>query len=140
MCLCKRTFARGLFKVQDGRRNDHDYWHRRSRPLPAPVGGDRQLQYRTEGRGGISRRPCQQGCFPGHPREIAEAAAQIRRRPFREGAVRNIKKGLDAILVGNDTEASAVIHSAIEDFAQELAHVTGRFLKTKAWEKTERIA
>ena len=29
--------------------------------------------------------------------------------------------------------------SAIEDFAQELAHVTRRFLKTKAWEKTERI-
>jgi hypothetical protein len=46
---------------------------------------------------------------------------------------------LDAILVGDDTEASAVVHSAVEDFAQELAHVTRRFLKTKAWEKTERI-
>ena len=46
---------------------------------------------------------------------------------------------LDAILVGDDTEASAVVHSAIEDFAQELAYVTRRFLKTKAWEKTERI-
>jgi hypothetical protein len=31
------------------------------------------------------------------------------------------------------------VHSAIEDFAQELAHVTRRFLQTKAWEKTERI-
>ena len=31
------------------------------------------------------------------------------------------------------------MHSAIEDFAQELAYVTRRFLKTKAWEKTERI-
>jgi hypothetical protein len=31
------------------------------------------------------------------------------------------------------------VHSAIEDFAQELAHVTRRFLKTKAWEKTERV-
>lgn len=49
------------------------------------------------------------------------------------------KKTLDAILVGDDTEASAVVHSAIEDFAQELAHVTRRFLKTKAWAKTERI-
>jgi hypothetical protein len=49
------------------------------------------------------------------------------------------KKVLDAILVGEDTEASAIIHSAIEDFAQELAYVTRRFLKTKAWEKTERI-
>jgi hypothetical protein len=43
------------------------------------------------------------------------------------------------MLVGDDTEASAAVHSAIEDFAQELAYVTRRFLKTKAWEKTERI-
>lgn len=50
------------------------------------------------------------------------------------------KKELDAILIGDDVEAWAVVHSAIEDFAQDLAHVTRRFLKTKAWEKTERIA
>jgi predicted NBD/HSP70 family sugar kinase len=49
------------------------------------------------------------------------------------------KKLLDAMLVGDDVEASAVVHSAIEDFAQELAYVTRRFLKTKAWAKTERI-
>lgn len=49
------------------------------------------------------------------------------------------KKTLDDILVGDDTEASAVVHSAIEDFAQELAYVTRRFLKSKAWAKTERI-
>jgi ROK family len=49
------------------------------------------------------------------------------------------KKTLDAILVGDDTEASAVVHSAIEEFAQEVAYVTRRFLKTKAWAKTERI-
>lgn len=49
------------------------------------------------------------------------------------------KKELDAILVGDDTDAWAVVQSAIEDFAQELAHVMRRFLKTKAWEKTERI-
>ena len=49
------------------------------------------------------------------------------------------KKTLDAVLVGDDVEASAVVHSAIEEFAQELAYVTRRFLKTKAWAKTERI-
>lgn len=49
------------------------------------------------------------------------------------------KKELDAILVGDDTDAWAVVQSAIEDFAQELAHVTRRFLKTKPWDKTERI-
>jgi hypothetical protein len=60
--------------------------------------------------------------------------------PFGRELSENItKKELDAILVGDDTEASAVVHSAVEDFAQELAHVTRRFLKTKAWDKTERI-
>jgi hypothetical protein len=49
------------------------------------------------------------------------------------------KKTLDGLLVGDDVEASALIHSAIEEFAQELAYVTGRFLKTKAWDKTEAI-
>jgi hypothetical protein len=60
--------------------------------------------------------------------------------PFGKEPSENIsKKTLDAMLVGDDTEASAVVHSAIEDFAQELAYVTRRFLKTKAWAKTERI-
>jgi hypothetical protein len=49
------------------------------------------------------------------------------------------KKALDAVLVGDDVGASAVVHSAIEEYAQELAYVTRRFLKTKAWAKTERI-
>jgi ROK family len=49
------------------------------------------------------------------------------------------KKALDDMLIGDDTEASAVVHSAIEEFAQELAYVTRRFLKTRAWAKTERI-
>jgi predicted NBD/HSP70 family sugar kinase len=60
--------------------------------------------------------------------------------PFGKEPSENIsKKVLDAMLVGDDTEASAVVHSAIEDFAQGLAYVTRRFLATKAWDKTERI-
>ena len=60
--------------------------------------------------------------------------------PFGEGPSEEIsKKALDDMLVGYDTEASAVVHSAIEEFAQELAYVTGRFLKSKAWADTERI-
>src|SRR3954468_22161040 len=49
------------------------------------------------------------------------------------------KSELDEVLVGNDIAAAALVHGAIEEFAQELAHVTGRFLKTKAWADTERI-
>ncbi|SRR5579872_5639222 len=60
--------------------------------------------------------------------------------PFGKEPTENIsKKALDAVLVGDDAEAAAVVQSAIEEFAPELAHVTRRFLRTKAWEKTERI-
>src|SRR5665213_1840291 len=49
------------------------------------------------------------------------------------------KSELDEALVGEDIAAAALVHGAIEEFAQELAYVTGRFLKTKAWADTERI-
>src|SRR5271165_4121757 len=51
-----------------------------------------------------------------------------------------IGKGtLDEALVGDDIAAAALVHGAIEEFAQELSYVTQRFLKTKAWANTERI-
>jgi hypothetical protein len=46
---------------------------------------------------------------------------------------------LDVVLKEGDPEAAAVIQSAIEEYAQELAVVTRRFLKAKAWAGTERI-
>jgi hypothetical protein len=49
------------------------------------------------------------------------------------------KTELDEALIGDDVGAAALVHGAIEEFAQELAYVTGRFLKTKAWADTERI-
>src|SRR5207247_5892355 len=49
------------------------------------------------------------------------------------------KSALDEALVGDDIGAAALVHGAIEEFAQELVYVTQRFLKTKAWADTERI-
>jgi predicted NBD/HSP70 family sugar kinase len=49
------------------------------------------------------------------------------------------KSALDEALLGDDIPAAAVVVGAIEEFAQELAHVTRRFLKTKDWADTERI-
>ena len=60
--------------------------------------------------------------------------------PLGKKAAENIGKSeLDEALVGDDVAAAALVHSAIEEFAQELAYVIGRFLKTKAWADTERI-
>jgi len=60
--------------------------------------------------------------------------------PFGEEDSEEIGKGrLDEILASGDAEAAAVIQSAVEEFAQELALVARRFLRLKAWDKTERI-
>src|ERR1700735_1968371 len=60
--------------------------------------------------------------------------------PLGEKSAEEFSKGtLDEALVGDDIHASALVHGAIEEFAQELAYVTGRFLKSKAWADTERI-
>ena len=60
--------------------------------------------------------------------------------PLGKKAAEDIGKSeLDEALLGEDIHASALVHGAIEEFARELAYVTGRFLKTKAWADTERI-
>ncbi len=61
--------------------------------------------------------------------------------PFGDKASDDLNRSkLDVVLKEGDPEAAAVIQSAIEDYAQELALVTRRFLKAKAWANTERIA
>jgi hypothetical protein len=60
--------------------------------------------------------------------------------PLGKKAAEDIGKSeLDKALIGDDVAAAALVHGAIEEFAQELAYVTGRFLKSKAWAETERI-
>jgi predicted NBD/HSP70 family sugar kinase len=60
--------------------------------------------------------------------------------PLGDKSTDAISKGtLDETLMGEDVGAAALVHGAIEEFAGELAHVTSRFLKTKAWADTERI-
>lgn len=49
------------------------------------------------------------------------------------------KKKLDKVLAEGDHEAAGVLHSAIEEFAQELETVVRRLLKLKAWRDVERI-
>lgn len=50
------------------------------------------------------------------------------------------KKKLDKTLLEGDPEAAGVIQGAIEEFAAELAKVTTRFLRLKAWRGVSRVA
>jgi hypothetical protein len=49
------------------------------------------------------------------------------------------KKRLDKTLMEGDPEAAGLVLGAIEEFAQEIASVTRRFLRAKGWRDTQRI-
>jgi hypothetical protein len=49
------------------------------------------------------------------------------------------KSDLEDMLMDDDVRAAAVVHGAIEEFAQELTYVVRRYFKTKAWAGTECI-
>ncbi len=60
--------------------------------------------------------------------------------PLGEDATEAIgKRKLDKLLVDGDPEAAGLVHSAIEEFAQELAGVIRRFLRLKTWRDTQSI-
>jgi hypothetical protein len=50
------------------------------------------------------------------------------------------KRKLDELLLKGDPEIAGLLHGAIEEFATELAGVIRRFLRTKGWADTQRVA
>jgi hypothetical protein len=66
--------------------------------------------------------------------------ADNREDPFGDTPTWELTKSqLDKYLEGDDPIAAALIHTAVEEFAGELATVTARFLKVDEWKDTERI-
>jgi hypothetical protein len=60
--------------------------------------------------------------------------------PFGDLPTWDISKSkLDAYLAGADPVKAGLVHTAVEEFAQELATVVRRFLRLKEWGHTERI-
>lgn len=60
--------------------------------------------------------------------------------PFGDTPTREISKSkLDKVLSGDDPLAAGLVHTAVEEYALELATVVRRFLRLKQWHDTERI-
>ena len=60
--------------------------------------------------------------------------------PFDEYGTREISKSkLDQVLKDGDPMAAGLVHSAVEEFAIELAAVVSRFMSVDSWRGTERI-
>jgi predicted NBD/HSP70 family sugar kinase len=69
-----------------------------------------------------------------------ERIAQHGHDPLGDKATQEISKSqLDKILASEDPVAAGLIHSAVEEFAQELATVVRRFLRLDKWKGTQRI-
>lgn len=69
-----------------------------------------------------------------------ERIAQHGHDPLGDKATTEISKSqLDKILASGDTVAAGLIHSAVEEFANELATVVRRFLRLEKWKGTQRI-
>lgn len=79
-------------------------------------------------------------------RDILDTARKLQRKAVGDDAVGKkdtdeiSKKTIDDLLMDGDPRAAAIVHTAVEQFAQELAGVVKRFLKTRAWRDTQRIA
>jgi sugar (pentulose or hexulose) kinase len=60
--------------------------------------------------------------------------------PFGDTATHEISKSrLDKVLAGGDPLSAGLVHTAVEEYAVELATVVRRFLRLKTWHGTERI-
>ena len=60
--------------------------------------------------------------------------------PFGDVPTHDISKSkLDKLLAGADPLAAGLVHTAVEEYANELATVVRRFLRLKDWQGTERI-
>jgi hypothetical protein len=60
--------------------------------------------------------------------------------PFGDTPTHQLTKSqLDKYLEGDDSLAAGLVHTAVEEFAKELATVVGRFLRFDGWKETEHV-
>ncbi len=73
--------------------------------------------------------------------DLRKTAKLVNGDPFGKTPSSEVSKSdFDRALQKGSVEASAVMISAINAYAEDFAHVVTRFLQTKDWEGTERIA
>ena len=72
--------------------------------------------------------------------DVRERLSAAGHDPLGGNSTDKITKGrMDKLLAEGDPEAAGVIHTAIEEFAQEFAAVIRRFMKLERWQGTQRI-
>ena len=81
------------------------------------------------------------GAFRSIVEHWRERLRQVGKDPLGDRAIDDIGKcRLEQVLLHGDTEAAGLVLSAVDEFAQALAHVCRRLLALEAWQGTQRIA
>jgi hypothetical protein len=81
------------------------------------------------------------GAFRDMIERIRKSLRKVGEDPFGDEDSDELTKAeLDELLLRGEPEAAGIVHAAIEDFSQEFALIIQRFLKSKDWKNTERIA
>jgi ROK family len=90
--------------------------------------------------GGFVGDRASKGAFREFIEEWRKPLRELGEDPFGDEPSSTInKKRLDELLAAGDSEAAAIVHSAVESFAQQLAEVTQRFFKLKEWKQADRL-
>ncbi|MGO4175580.1 ROK family protein [Bosea sp. TAF32] len=105
--------------------------------LPSVIVTSYNLEARDED--GFVGDKARRGAIFEHLEELRAAFRETGEDPIDKPSDELKKKDLDAILAGDDAEAAALVHSAIEKYAEALASVVRRFCRFKAWSAVERI-
>lgn len=105
--------------------------------LPSVIVTSYNLEARDED--GFVGDKARRGAIFDHLEELRAAFRETGEDPIDKPSEELKKKDLDAILAGDDAGAAALVHSAIEKYAEALASVVRRFYRFKAWSSVERI-
>jgi predicted NBD/HSP70 family sugar kinase len=110
-----------------------------SSDLPSATVDDYNLEMRDREGGFVGDRASRRA-FNEIIEDWRDRLRRIDSDPLGDRQIQEIPKGeLDALLAKGEPEVAGLMHSAIEEFAQELAAVIRRFLRIKTWEGVERI-
>lgn len=106
--------------------------------LPAVIVTSYNLELRDED--GFVGDKASKGAFADALEDWRRRLRKIDADPLGDVETADLSKSeIDQLMDSDDAEAAALVHGAIEDFAQDLAEVIRRYRRTKGWKPVERI-
>jgi hypothetical protein len=118
--------------------DDHSMFRHGARQLAGIAVGTYNVELRHSD-GYIGDR-ASKGAFEALLEDWRQRLRQVGEDPLGEKSTSELKKKkLDQLLLKGDPEGAGLVHTVVEEFAQELASVTRRFLRLREWRDMQTI-